>query len=123
MKYNLTIIILIWISVITISFSQEESKISVVTELGIPNRFVLHPAYPNPFNPMTTIRYDLPESDLVQIAIYDITGREVANLINTIQDEGYHRINWDATSYSSGAYFVKMTAGDFTQTQKIMLVK
>ena len=89
----------------------------------IPNEYSLHAAHPNPFNPATVIGYDLPEAGLVQITIYDITGREVTNPVNAIEDAGYHQIRWDASSYSSGAYFVKMVSGDFTRTQKVMLVK
>ncbi len=90
--------------------------------LGIPENYALHQAFSNPFNPVTTIQYDIPEAGQINIAIYDMLGREMTQLVNTNIDAGYHSVKWDATSYASGAYFVKMTSGDFTQTQKIMLV-
>ena len=99
------------------------NKIMIVGDLGMPGEYRLYHAYPNPFNPATVIGYDLPEAGLVQITIYDITGREVTNPVNSVEDAGYHQIRWDASSYSSGAYFVKMVSGDFTRTQKVMLVK
>ncbi|NQU68436.1 MAG: T9SS type A sorting domain-containing protein [Candidatus Marinimicrobia bacterium] len=93
------------------------------TLLGIPENYALHSAFPNPFNPVTTIKYDLPETGDVKIIIYDMMGREVTQLVNAVENAGYHSVKWDATSYASGAYFVKMTSDDFTQTQKVMLVK
>ncbi|NQU68384.1 MAG: T9SS type A sorting domain-containing protein [Candidatus Marinimicrobia bacterium] len=93
------------------------------TSPELPQVFALYAAYPNPFNPVTTISYDLSESGLVSIVIYDMTGREVTNLVNTVEETGYHSVRWDASTASSGVYFVKMVSGEFTQTQKIMLVK
>ncbi|MFQ6609779.1 MAG: T9SS type A sorting domain-containing protein, partial [Fidelibacterota bacterium] len=95
-------------------------------ELGpviTPQKYQLYPPYPNPFNPNTTLRYDLPIRSDVSVIIYDMLGREVTLLVNSIQNAGYHLIQWDATDYATGTYFVKMTTGEVTQTQKIMLLK
>ncbi|NQU68670.1 MAG: T9SS type A sorting domain-containing protein [Candidatus Marinimicrobia bacterium] len=90
---------------------------------GIPISFILHKPVPNPFNPVTTISYDLPQTGVVNIIIFDVLGRQITQLVNAVEDPGYHSVTWDATQFASGTYFVKLTSGDFTQTQKVMLVK
>jgi len=85
--------------------------------------FSLHQNYPNPFNPTTTIRYDLQEISDLTLIVYDIKGREVEELYNGKQVAGYYSIIWDATAYSNGIYFVKMIAGEYVNTQKLMLIK
>ena len=67
-------------------------------KLTTPSNFKLFLAYPNPFNPITTIRYDLPEDGLVNITIYDMLGNVVNNLVNTNQSSGYKSIQWNATN-------------------------
>ena len=94
----------------------------------IPQKFVLHSAYPNPFNPITTLRYDLPEQSHVTIVIYDMLGRQVRTLINQTQDAGYKSVQWDATdsfgkSVSAGVYLYQIQAGEFVQTRKMVLLK
>jgi len=89
----------------------------------IPEDFNLHSIYPNPFNPVTNIIYGLPEHVNVQIVVYDLSGKKVATLINQFQTPGYHSINWNADNHPSGVYFVKIVAGDYINTQKLMLVK
>ena len=88
-----------------------------------PNDFILHQNFPNPFNPIAKIVYGLPEYANVQIIIYDLTGRRVQSLINESQIPGYHSINWNAGSHPSGMYFITMRAGEYVNTQKLMLVK
>jgi hypothetical protein len=94
----------------------------------IPEFFALHQNYPNPFNPITTLRYDLPEQATVNIIIYDIMGREVRTLVNTTQDAGFKSIIWNATNdygkpVSAGVYLYQIQAGDFVQTNKMVLLK
>ena len=89
----------------------------------IPNGYTLHQNYPNPFNPVTKINYELPITNYVKLAVYDILGREVVVLINRKQSAGKHEIEWNASNYTSGTYFYKLTAGDYTETKKMMLVK
>ena len=79
--------------------------------------------YPNPFNPVTTIKYELPQRLDVQITIYDLLGREVATLLSEVQDAGYKSVQWDATTVSSGMYFYHIRAGEFVQTRKMVLLK
>ena len=96
--------------------------LSLLNDL-IPENFSIHSIYPNPFNPVTNIIYGLPEYVNVQIIVYNISGKQIETLINQFQSPGYHFINWNADSYSSGVYFVKMVAGSYVNTQKLMLVK
>jgi len=88
-----------------------------------PELFNLEKAYPNPFNPTTTINFGIPFESEVSISVYNLQGREVTSLINGNMDAGYHSIIWNADSYSSGVYFVKMVAGEYISQQKLMLVK
>ena len=89
----------------------------------IPLEFSLYSSYPNPFNPTTTINFRLPVDIYVDISVYNIQGVKVASLINGAYSSGYHSTIWNATSYPSGVYFVKMITREFTSTQKLMLVK
>ena len=92
-------------------------------EFIIPTEFSLSPAYPNPFNPVTTLSFAIPVDSEVSLSIYNLQGREVVSLINGNMDAGYHSVVWNADSHSSGVYFVKMVTGEFVNTQKLMLVK
>ena len=89
----------------------------------IPTKYELMTAYPNPFNPVTQLTYGIPENTEIQIIVYDMTGTQITTLVNTFQTAGYHKINWNASSYSSGVYLISMISGEFTQTQKVVLVK
>ena len=84
--------------------------------------------YPNPFNPITTLRYDIPEDAMVNITIYDIMGRKVSTLVNSQQTAGYKSIQWNATNdkgtpVSAGLYLYTIEAGQFRQTKKMVLLK
>ena len=92
-------------------------------KLIIPEDFNIHSIYPNPFNPITNITYGLPEHVNVQILVYDLSGKQVETLINEFQTPGYHSINWDADNLPSGVYLIRMDSGEFTQTQKVVLIK
>ena len=90
--------------------------------------FQILPNYPNPFNPITTLRYDLPEDAMVNITIYDMMGRQVKTLINDQQTAGYRSTQWNATNdadspVSAGIYLYMIQAGDFRQTKKMVLLK
>jgi len=91
--------------------------------IELPKLIKLNNAYPNPFNPITTLSFELPFEQKVSIAIYDVTGREVASLVDGTIEAGYHFINWDAGNYSSSLYFVRMKAENFVDTQKLLLIK
>ncbi|NQT24695.1 T9SS type A sorting domain-containing protein, partial [candidate division KSB1 bacterium] len=91
--------------------------------VAAPREFALSQNYPNPFNPTTTISYTLPVASDVQLAVYDILGREVMSLVNETMDAGVHQVTFDGMSVASGIYFYRLKAGDNIQTQKMMLLK
>jgi len=91
--------------------------------------FILHPssfilsAYPNPFNPSTTIAYDLPKAGYVSLRVFDLLGREVSVLRDGFVEAGSHRVTFDGSGLPSGIYFARLDAGSFSQTKKLMLLK
>ena len=89
----------------------------------IPKTYKLYNNYPNPFNPVSTIRYDLPHSADVKLIVFNTLGQEVATLINGHYQAGSYSVIWDGTNYPSGVYFYKIYAGNFTDTKKMLLVK
>ena len=94
----------------------------------IPQVFALHQNYPNPFNPTTQITYDLPEDALVNVTIYDMTGRIVNTMVNMEQNAGYKSIQWNATNnlgqtVAAGIYLYTIQTGEFRQTKKMVLLK
>ena len=89
----------------------------------IPEEYKINNIYPNPFNPVTNIEFGLPENAFVQIMVYDITGRQIAALMNSFQFAGYYSLTWDATDSPSGVYFIDMTSDGFKQTRQVILMK
>ena len=89
----------------------------------VPTYFQLYPNYPNPFNPFTTISYQLPELSFVNLSIYNITGQLVETLVNRKVQPGYHNIIWNSTDVGSGVYFYKIVAGEYSATDKCLLLK
>jgi uncharacterized repeat protein (TIGR01451 family) len=96
-------------------------EISFIADM--PTEYSLVGAYPNPFNPTTNINFALPEKALVKLVVYDITGAEVATLVNGWIEAGAHSAVFDGSSLASGIYFCKFTAGNFSATEKMVLVK
>jgi hypothetical protein len=88
-----------------------------------PKTYGISEAYPNPFNPVTSFEYTLEKDGMVQVAVYDLNGRMVAELVNSWQSAGSYPVVWDANELSSGVYMVNMTAGDYSTIQKVMLIK
>jgi hypothetical protein len=102
-------------------------QVSIIDET-LPITYNLYNAYPNPFNPVTTLQYDLPEDAMVNIAIYDMMGRVVSNLVSSQQNAGYKSVQWNATNnqgqqVSAGLYLYTIQAGDYNQTKKMVLLK
>ncbi|NQU66987.1 MAG: tandem-95 repeat protein [Candidatus Marinimicrobia bacterium] len=91
--------------------------------IELPTQVSLLPAYPNPFNPRTTIRYQLPEQTNVSLVIVNMIGQEVTSLVNTQQQPGEYAISWDASDLASGIYFIKLVTENQTSLQKLMLIK
>jgi hypothetical protein len=89
----------------------------------IASGFSLYQNYPNPFNPTTTIKFDIPKSSNVKITVYDITGKELEVLVNEKLQAGTYQTTWNASNFSSGVYFYRIQAGDFSETKKLILLK
>ncbi|MDK9700857.1 MAG: carboxypeptidase regulatory-like domain-containing protein [bacterium] len=90
---------------------------------GLPHEYKLHQNYPNPFNPTTEIRFDLKNSGLAKMTIYNMLGQEVGTLVNEVLPAGYHTVRFDAKSLAAGVYFYRIESGNFTSMKKMVLVK
>jgi len=90
---------------------------------NIPAEFALIGGYPNPFNASITIKYALPEQSSVTIDIFDLLGRKIDTIVDESKPAGYHQAQWNADGNSSGVYFYRIKAGDFTETRKMLLLK
>ncbi len=90
---------------------------------NMPQTFQLWQNYPNPFNPSTAIRYSLPVQSRVILKVYDMLGREVATLVDDIQDAGFKTVEWDVNGVASGVYFYRIVAGNFRDVRRMVLVK
>lgn len=89
----------------------------------IPNKFMLYSNFPNPFNPVTRIKFDIPAQTFTTIVVYDITGRTVSTLVNQNLEAGKYSYEFNGNGLASGVYFYKIQAGDYTDVKKMMLVK
>jgi hypothetical protein len=94
---------------------------------GIPEKFALSQNYPNPFNPSTVINYDLPFDGKVSLKVFDMSGKEVASLVNELKTAGYHSVSFNASGIPSGVYFYKLSGesegNNFSAVKKMLLVK
>ena len=109
-------------------FNMYSDVLSTAKDSSIPHQYTLYSAYPNPFNPITTLRYNFPENGHVNITIYDMLGRHVKTLVNQTQDAGFKSVIWNATNdygkpVSAGVYLYQIQAGEFVQTRKMVLLK
>ena len=93
------------------------------TDTSLPSHYALHDAYPNPFNPSTVLRYDMPSAGHVSVTVFDALGRRVASLLNDTVPAGSHALTWQADGVGSGSYFVRMQAGDRWFTQTVVLLR
>ncbi len=91
----------------------------------IPDNYALYNNYPNPFNPVTNINFDIPhgENSKTELVIYDITGRKVAVLVNSALRPGKYMVSWNASNYSSGVYFYRLSSGSFSDIKKMVVIK
>jgi len=90
---------------------------------GVPDRYALYPNRPNPFNPVTTLGYDLPEASDVTLTIYTVTGQQVATLVSGPQEAGHYEVVWDASACANGIYLYRLEAGGFKETRRMALIK
>ena len=89
----------------------------------MPEKMALNTAYPNPFNPVTSISYTLSGMDHVKLSVYNLTGQLIETLVDDQQDAGNYTLVWDATQLPSGMYFLRMETGNEMFHQKLMLIK
>ncbi len=105
-----------------------DTRFNEVTEAedfggSVPAAFALEQNYPNPFNPSTSIRFRVPEEGWVTLAVYDLLGREIATVVDGQKAPGSYAVEFDASGLASGLYVYRLTAGSYTQTRKMMLVR
>ena len=89
----------------------------------VPDVFALNQNYPNPFNPSTEIAFDLPVASHVELTIYNVLGQKVETLVDREMEAGSHTVTWNADKVSTGVYFYRITAKDFTETKKMLMLK
>jgi hypothetical protein len=99
------------------------NTVAGVEELNIPEEYSLFQNFPNPFNPVTTIKYGLPENAKVFIEVYNIIGQRIAVLVNEEQISGYHSVEFSGNSLSSGLYIYRMVTNEYSSVKKLMLLK
>jgi uncharacterized lipoprotein YddW (UPF0748 family) len=104
---------------VIVSVKDEEMEITQ----NIPSKFMLEQNYPNPFNPTTSIEFSVPSSEYVSLKVYDVLGNEITSLVNENKAAGNYIVDFNASSLSSGVYFYKISAGNYTETKKMMIIK
>ena len=104
-------------------FSAELNPESSISTESLPSSFRYLTCHPNPFNPSTSLCFQLPQTCPAELKVYDLSGREVAVLIDRWLDAGFHEITFDGSSLASGIYLACLTANDYTQSQKLVLIK
>jgi hypothetical protein len=99
--------------------------VDIYKDLIKPNQFLLFPAYPNPFNPLTRIRFNIPFETqyATSLQLFDINGRSVESLVNRVMQTGQYEIEWSASGMPSGVYFAELVSGNYRQVQKLVLMK
>ncbi len=120
--------IITWASNGPFTFSVDATTLDVFRQALLPQEFALHPNFPNPFNPSTTIRFDLPVATEVHLAVYDLLGREVAGLVDSYMARGYHRTQWngrnrDGKEIPSSLYIARLVTPAYTSSIKMLLLK
>ncbi|MCX6162771.1 MAG: T9SS type A sorting domain-containing protein [Ignavibacteriae bacterium] len=99
-------------------------ELNRAAEIGVPKIFSLSQNYPNPFNPVTKIDYELPVDSKVTLVIYDVTGRQVAKLLNNeFRSAGYYTAEYNAANFASGVYFYRLQSAEYTEIKRMILTK
>lgn len=108
-----------------IIYKTTNGGITAIQQTGneIPITFSLSQNYPNPFNPATQISFEIPKTSIVNLTLYDATGRVIAQLVNQQLSPGSYKVDWDASNYPSGVYYYRLQAGEYTETKKMVLIK
>lgn len=125
---------MVWVDFLTGEMSNDNIEVSIATlelpattgiddDIRIPHSYSMAQNYPNPFNATTTIAYNLPEGSYVSIDVYDIIGRKIETLVSGHQNAGEHSVVWNANNVSSGVYFYRINANNFSETRRCNLLK
>jgi hypothetical protein len=104
-------------------FINQTVSSSATDEPILPKIYSLEQNYPNPFNPKTKIQFTIVNRQLTIVTVYDVLGREVATLVNEVKGRGTHAVQFDGSNLASGVYFYRLTAGNFVQTRKLLLLR
>jgi len=115
-------------STVTTQNVEITTVVSIAEGTNLPDNYELSQNYPNPFNPVTSIRYALPEQSMVKLTIYDMLGKEVVTLVNRTEQAGYKSVDWNGLNQhgqlvSTGIYFYRIQAGNFSQIRKMIFIK
>ena len=105
----------------TIDF--ESVTVALLSGKSLPEAYALKQNYPNPFNPITQVAFDLPKASHVKLTVYNVLGQEVDVLVDQKMEAGSHVTDWDAESFSTGVYFYRIAAENFSETKKMLLLK
>jgi hypothetical protein len=105
------------------SVNSIRSDVKVKQTAAIPTKYMLEQNYPNPFNPATQIKYGLPTSGHVTLKLYDLTGREVATLVDQFQTAGEFTVTFNAAGLSTGVYFYRLHVGNYSEVKRMAFVK
>ncbi len=100
-----------------------EGPSGIVNQSSTPKEYSLSQNNPNPFNPITNIKFDIPEEGFVSLKVYDIVGKEVATLVNEVKPAGSYIVKFDGSNLSNSVYYYKMQTGDFFEVRKMVLIK
>ncbi|MBN2227593.1 MAG: T9SS type A sorting domain-containing protein [candidate division Zixibacteria bacterium] len=99
------------------------TNLSGMIALAVPDDYSLSQNYPNPFNPSTAVKFSLPASSDISLEVYNVLGQRVAVLAEGHFEAGEHEVTWDATGQASGMYFYRLTADEYVETKKMILLK
>jgi hypothetical protein len=102
---------------------EEEPPLSVAFDSDLPRQYALYSNYPNPFNPVTTIRYDIVNPLHVELSVYNLLGQKIAVLANGQHVPGRYAVTWDATAFASGMYIYVLKSKLFNRSRKLLLIK
>jgi len=124
-QYNLTIYVTDKTDTVNTTTSIKVEDVVSISRVGtgIPEDYSLGNNYPNPFNPTTTIRYGLPQKSKVKISVYNVNGNLIETILNTEKEAGYHRTVWEANGLSTGVYFYRIQADNFTEVKRCIFMK